>query len=177
MKRVGEIYRDSLVKTIKSHVSENENVFLLSYTKLSSSQIGELRKNLKKAGASVHVTKNALARLALKELQQEPLAEKIKGQTAFVWSSEDSSAISKILVKFSDDIATFSVQGGLLNNRILEQKDIKQLSELPSREVLLSKLLGTIQAPVTQIMGALNAKSRELLSIMKQLGEKRGGNQ
>lgn len=177
MKRVGEIYRDSLVKTIKKNVGDHDNIFLLSYSKLSSPQISELRKNLKKAGASVHVTKNALARLALKELNQEPLAEKIKGQTAFVWSPEDSSAISKILVKFAGDIATFNIQGGLLSNRLLEQKDIKQLSELPSREVLLAKLLGTIQAPVTRIMGAFNAKSRELLSIMKQLSEKKGGNQ
>jgi len=84
MKRVGVVYREAFVKNIRDHISENKSVFLLGYTKVSSPQISELRKDLKKAGAEVFVSKNALARIALKELHQEPLAEHVSGQTAFV---------------------------------------------------------------------------------------------
>jgi len=177
MKRVGVIYREGFVKNIKEHISENKGVFLLSYTKLSSPQISDLRKDLRKAGADVFVSKNALARIALKEVEQEPLAEKISGQTAFVWTAADSAAISKILVKFAKDMKSVAVQGGILDGKLLTEGDVQRLSELPSREVLLSQLLGTIQAPLTRFAGALNAKSRDLLSILKQLGEKKGGNQ
>jgi len=177
MTRVGEIYRSSMVKTIKDNISENQSVFLFNYSKLSSPKISELRKDLKKAGASVHVTKNKLARLALKELKQEPLADRIKGQTAFVWSSDDAVAISKILMKFSNEIETFNVRGGIVENSLLAVEDVKTLSELPPREVLLAQLLGILQAPVSRLLGAFNAKSRELLSILKQYSEKKGGNE
>ena len=177
MTRVGEIYRSSMVKTIKDSVSDNKSVFVFSYSKLSSPKFSELRKDLRKAGASVRVTKSALARLALKELKQEPLAEKIEGQTAFVWSSDDAIAISKILMKFSKEIETLKVRGGILDESLLAVEDIKTLSELPSREVLLAQLLGILQAPVSRLLGAFNAKSRELLSILKQYSEKKGGNE
>ena len=177
MKRVGVVYREAFVKNIRDHISENKSVFLLGYTKVSSPQISELRKDLKKAGAEVFVSKNALARIALKELHQEPLAEHVSGQTAFVWTAADSAAVSKILVKFAKDRKTVAVKGGVLEGKLLSESDVHRLSELPSREVLLSQLLGTIQAPLTRFAGALNAKSRDLLSILKQLGEKKGGNQ
>jgi large subunit ribosomal protein L10 len=176
MTRVGQIYRDSLVKTIKNNISENKSVFLLSYTKLSSPKISELRKDLKKVGASVHVAKNQLARLALKELNREPLAEKVEGQTAFVWSSDDAVAISKVLMKFTKEIETLKVRGGILDDGLLADKDVKTLSELPSREVLLAQLLGILQAPISRLLGAFNAKSQDLLSILKQYSEKKGGN-
>jgi len=177
MTRVGQLYRETLVNHIKEGVDENSNVFLISYSKVSSVQASELRKDLKKIGADVYVSKNSVAQIALKELEQKELAERIDGQTAFVWSTADSVAVSKILVKFSEDIKTVTVQGGLLDGRLIEEADVIKLSSLPSREVLLAQLLGTIQAPLTRLAGALNAKSRELLSILKQLSEKQGGNE
>ncbi|HLF17472.1 MAG TPA: 50S ribosomal protein L10 [Candidatus Omnitrophota bacterium] len=177
MKRVGQIYREALIKTVRDRINANKSIFVLSYTKLSSPRVSELRKDLKKAGANVFVSRNSLARIALKELKQEPLAERLSGQTAFVWSDADAAAISKILVKFAKECKTFAVQGGLLEGNLLDQAQVQRFSELPSREVLLAQLLGTIQAPLTRLAGVLNAKSREILSILKQLSEQKGGNQ
>ena len=124
----------------------------------------------------MYVSKNSLASLALKDLEREKLAESIDGQTAFIWSDSDSVEISKILVEFAKDIDTVSVSGGLLEGKILDKDDVKRLSDLPSREILLSMLLSAIQSPLTRFAQALNAKTRDLLSVLKQLSEKKGGN-
>lgn len=174
--KVGQIYRSGLANRIKEGVEKNSNVFLLSYTRLSAPQLNDIRKVLKKAGADVCVSKNAIAQLALKELKHDKLAQRISGQTAFVLTNKDSAAISKILIKFTKDLENLKLQGGLLEGKVLEKDDIKVLSELPSREVLLAMLLGTLQSPLARLAGALNAKTQELLSILKQLSEKKGGN-
>ncbi len=176
MKKVGQLFRENLVNQVKSGVDQNSNVFVFSYSNVSSFQLGELRKKLKQAGADVYVSKNAIAQIALRNLKHDALADRIKGQTAFVWSSTDSAQVSKILVGFAKECDQVKLQGGLLDGKILEQNDIKRLSDLPSREVLLAQLLGTIQAPITRLMYCLNAKSIDLLSILKQYSEKKGGN-
>jgi large subunit ribosomal protein L10 len=177
MKKVGQLYREALVNQVKKGVTENDNTFLLSYSQVSGLQMSDLRKNLKQTGANVCVTKNSVFRLALKEVEQEELSNRVSGQTALVWGGTDSAEISKILIDFIKTSENVVVQGGLLQGRILEQADVKKLSELPSREVLLATLFATIQSPLTRFAGALNAKTRDLLSVLKQLGEQKGGNE
>ena len=176
MKRVGQILRENLVSQIKEGVEKKKNVFVLSYTRMANNDLISLRKSLRDVGAKVIVSRNSIARLALKDLKKDQLAEKISGQTAFVWSDADSLEITKVIVKFIKKFEQLAVQGGLLDGSFVNQNDLKKLSELPSRQVLLAQLLGTIQSPVSRLMGALNGKSRELLSILKQLSEKKGGN-
>ncbi|OGX06000.1 MAG: 50S ribosomal protein L10 [Omnitrophica WOR_2 bacterium GWA2_47_8] len=173
---VGKSYRSRMVSYIKEGVKNSDSVFLLTYSKISSNQISDLRKNLKKVGAKVYVTKNAFARIALKDLAGAALTERIEGQTAFILTNSDCVEVSKALLKTIKGIEGFKVKGGLLKERILENEDVKRLADLPSREVLLAQLLSIIQAPVTQLLYALNAKSQDLLSILKQLSEKKGGN-
>ncbi len=176
MTKIGQIYRTGLANRVRNGVEKNSNIFLLSYTALSTPQLNDIRKTLKKAGADVCVSKNAIAQLALRELKQDKLADRISGQTAFVLTNKDSIEVSKILIKFTKELESLKLQGGVLEGKLLEREDIKHLSELPSREVLLAMLLGTLQAPLTRLASALNAKSYELLSILKQLSEKKGGN-
>jgi large subunit ribosomal protein L10 len=176
MKKVGQLYRESLVEQIRSEVTKSDHMFLLSYSCVSGGKMNDLRKNLSRAGAHVSVMKNSIARFALKELDYAGLAEQVSDQTAFVWGGADSAEVSKILINFVKDADNIVVQGGLLQGGILEKGDVKRLSDLPSREILLTMLLGAIQSPLTRLAGALNAKTRELLSILKQLSEKKGGN-
>ncbi len=173
MGKVGKLIRETLVTNIKEKVQHSNMTFVLSYTAVSSARLGVLRKNLKKIGAHVHVSKNRIAQIALKELKQEQLAEEIKGQTAFVWTDADAVTVSKALVNFTKECETAKIQGGLLSGAYLAQHDVKRLSDLPSREVLLSRVLGVMVAPMQRLMGAMNSKSRDLLSILKQLSEKK----
>ena len=99
------------------------------------------------------------------------LGERIEGQMALVLTDADVSEISKILVKFAKDYEGFVLKGGVLDGAILSADEVRTLSDLPSREVLLAKLLGTLSAPITRFAGALNAKTRDFASILKQKSE------
>jgi len=175
MTKVGQLFRQKMVSHIKDNVEKNSNVFLLSYSKVSGNQMNILRKDLKKIGAQIYIARNSIAQIAFKDLEKTPLADRVEGQTAIVWSDSDSVEVSKVLVKFTKGFEGVIIQGGLLEERLLEKADVSRLADLPSKEVLQSTLLATIQAPLTRLASALNAKSRDILSILKQLSEKKGG--
>jgi len=176
MDSIGKIFRNSLLTSIKDGVEKSSNTFLLSYSAVDASQMDKLRKDLSKVGARVYVSKNRIAQIALEEIQQPKMAEWVNGQTAFVWSDADPAAVSKTLIKFTKGCAGLRIQGGLLDGVILAQTDVQRLSDLPSREVLLSQVLQVMVSPLSRLAGSLNAKTRDLLSILKQLSEKKGGN-
>ncbi len=173
--KVGEIFRKQLVSTIKNGVDKNQNTFLVSYSGVSSAQMNVLRKNLSKKSAKMKVTKSKIARIALKDQKLEPAYTNVRDQVAFVHTDSDAAEVSKILVKFSKECKGFAVQGGLLEGVFLVKEDVSRLSDLPSRDVLIAKLLSLIQSPATKLAYILNAKSRDLLSILKQYSEKKGG--
>ena len=173
--KVGQLYRKRISDSVKDGVSSKSNAFVVTWSGISSSKMGLLRKDLKRKKASVLVSKTSVARIALKESKYENLANRIKGQMALILSDTDASEISKILVKFAKDYEGFVLQGGLLDGAELSSDQVKTLSDLPSREVLLAQFIGTLQAPLTRFAGALNAKSRDFVSILKQKSEK-GGN-
>lgn len=175
MERVGKIFRKGLSDSVKQGVEKNTSVFLLSFSAISSSKMDSLRKGLRKVGAKVVVSKNRVAKIALKELNQEALGEYVKGQTAFVFSDKDSVVVSKALIDFMKGCEGLLVQGGLLDGSLLNKEDVRRLADLPAKEVLQAQLLGMISAPITRLYNVLNGKSRDLLSIMKQLSEKKGG--
>ncbi len=175
MKRVGRLFRENLVSQVKEGLEKRNNVFMVSYSRVSGPQMNTLRKGLKSAGAHFYISRNSMAELALKSLNREKLSSKINGQTAFVFSDADSLEVSKVLIKFTKECDGLIIQGGLLEGALLEKSDVERLAELPSRTVLLTMLLRTLNTPVTRLARALNAKTRDLLSILKQLSEQKGG--
>ena len=176
--KVGKIFRTTLVNNIKEQLKNSKNTFVVSYSALSAPQLNVFRKDLRKLGAKVYVSKNRIAQIALQESKQEKLADSIERQTAFIWTNSDSVDVSKVLVKFLKEFKGLSVHGGLIEGEYLGNEDIKRLSELPSREALLTQLLTVMISPITGLQNALNAKTRDLLSILKQFelrSEKKGG--
>ncbi|MDP8265496.1 MAG: 50S ribosomal protein L10 [Candidatus Aceula meridiana] len=175
MKKVGQIIRESITERIFQGVKNKSNAFVISYSRVGSSQMSNFRKDLSQVGADMYVSKNRIAKKALSDLELKDLGVNIQNQTAFVWSDSDSVEIAKVLMKYAKEFEGISVQGGVLEGRTVAQEEVQRLSDLPSREVLLAMLLQTIQSPLTRLAGALNGKTRELINLIKQLSEKAGG--
>jgi large subunit ribosomal protein L10 len=176
MIKIGRIFRDQIVTTIKTGVTDRKNAFVINYSKVGSGPLCSLRKLLQQKNAKMYTSRSALAKIALKDMQLTTIAETLDGSTAFVWSDADPVDVAKVLVKFEEKNEGFVVRAAIVDKNIIKKEDVKRLSELPAKEVLVAQLLGTLQAPMTRLARALNGKTTELLLLLKQLSEKRGGN-
>ena len=166
---VGRMIREDMVNRLKDGMDKHPSVFVLSYTKLSSGKMDEFRKSLKRAKAKIYVSRNTIARKALKDLSLDKLVDKVSGQMAFIFSDADSAEISKTLAKFVKECEGILVKGGLLHGQILEKRDIERLAELPSKEILLLTMVQRLQTPLFNLAVLLNSKTQELVLLLKQL--------
>lgn len=141
---------------------------VVDYRGLTVTNFTELRKRLRGAGSEVHVVKNSIFRVAAKEagvadLQQGALA----GQLAVVTGQKDVSAAAKVLKTFVSEFSKGAVQFGYLNSQRLENKDLMELADLPSIDVLRGKLLGVLQAPAGQLVRMINAPGSQLARVLQ----------
>ncbi len=176
MIKVGKLYRDKMVKTIKDGFEKESTTIVVGFQKISSGNISSLRKLLRQKKARMHSVRNSLVKVAFKGSAHASLVDSLSGQTAVIVTSVDASEIAKILVKFAEKNENFVFFGGILDKSLIRKEDIKRIASLPAREVLLAQLLGTLNSPMTRLARALNGKTTEFISILKQLSEKKGGN-
>src|SRR2546426_4336002 len=139
---------------------------VVNYQGLKVAHFSELRKRLTKAGAEVHVVKNSVFRLAAKEAGIAELNGALAGQLAVVTGQRDISVAAKVVKTFGAEFDKLKVHFGYLNNQRLEQPEIMTLADLPSMEVLRSKLLGLFNAPATKLAVLLNTPASQMARIL-----------
>jgi large subunit ribosomal protein L10 len=145
---------------------------VIDYRGLKVGPITELRKRLSKAGAEMHVVKNSLFRLAVKEAGVADLGSSLAGQLAVVTGQRDVSTAAKIVKTFSAEFDKPKIQFGYLKNQRLEGADIIALADLPSIEVLRSNLLGVMMAPATKLAAVINTPATQVVRVLKAHMEK-----
>ncbi len=161
------------VAEIKERLERAQAVFLAEYAGLSVKEQQTLRRGLKEGGAEFKVVKMTLARRAAAELELTDLDELFLGPTGIAFADGDPVPAAKALKEFAKENEAFVVKGGLLGVEFLTPERISELAEIESREVLLSKIAGAMQAPMAKMAGLLEALPRNLASAMKQLVEKK----
>lgn len=160
------------IKELNERFSNNELVVLTHNKGLTVAQVTNLRGELRKNGATFKVTKNSLAKLALKGTKFEQISNMFTGPTG-VATSQDPVAAAKVAHNFAKANEKFVILGGALGDKILDAEAVKQLASLPSLDELRAKLLGLFQAPAQKIAGVLQAPARDLVGVTKAYGEKK----
>src|SRR5438045_4405834 len=141
---------------------------VVDYRATTVKHFNELRKRLRGAGAEAHVVKNSIFRIAAKEANVADLASaSLAGQLAVVTGQKDVSAAAKILKNFQAEFDKPKLQFGYLNSQRLEAKDLQALADLPSLDVLRSKLLGVLQAPASTLVRLLNTPASQLARVLQ----------
>jgi large subunit ribosomal protein L10 len=139
---------------------------MTEYRGLSVAQLNRLRRELKQVDASYNVTKNTLARRAIKDTAFEKLEELMRGPTGLVTTAADPVAAAKILAKFAEQNDKLKITGGVLGGTAMPAKGVADLAKLPSREVLLAQLLGLLQAPAAQLLRTIQEPGASLVRLL-----------
>jgi large subunit ribosomal protein L10 len=157
-----------------ARINASPYFIVVDYRGLKVGPITELRKRLSKAGAEMRVVKNSIFRLAVKEAGVADLGTSLTGQLAVVTGQRDVASAAKVVKTFSAEFDKPKVRFGYLKNQRLESADIIALADLPSLEVLRSKLLGVIKAPATKLATVLAAPGTQLVRVLQARVEKGG---
>lgn len=161
------------VEEIKSKISNAKSLVLINYVGLDVAQDTSLRKAMREAGVDYKVYKNRLAKRAFNELGYTDFDEALNGPTAIAFSDKDPVAPAKILQAKIKELNKMEVKCGLLEGSFINVEGVKQLADLPSREVILATLLGALQAPITGLAGSLNQIVAGLAIALNKVAEQK----
>lgn len=165
--------KEQVVAELAEKLASAKAAFLADYRGLNVEQVTKLRNELRSAGIDYRVVKNTLLKLAAKGTSSECLSGLLEGPTAIAIAPGDPVAPAKILSDFAKTNAKFELKGGALGGKTLSAGDVRALADLPSREVLLGRLLGSINAPVSNFVGVLAAVPRSLVQVLAAIQDKK----
>ena len=163
--------KEALVAQLHEKFKEAKAAILTDFTGLNVEQITDLRRTLKKSAVEYTVVKNTLLRRASHDTDIELLAEYFVGPIAIALAYEDPVAPAKILTDYSKEQPILEVKAGVITGTVLTPQAIKSLASLPSREVLLGKLVSLLQYLPTRLVQVLNSPVQGLVSTLAGIRE------
>ena len=148
--------KQPIVQAIADDVKDAASVVLVDYRGLTVAQDTALRKQLREAGITYKVCKNTMMKRAFEGTEFAGLDEHLEGPSALAISKDDATAPARILCKFAKDAKALELKAGVVEGTVYDSAALTELAKIPSREELLSKLLGSLQSPITNLARVLN---------------------
>ena len=155
--------KQPIVDEISANIKDAQSVVLVDYRGLTVEQDTQLRKNLREAGVTYKVYKNTFMTRAFKGTDFEALSPYLEGPSAVAISTTDATAPARVLAEFAKKADKLEIKGGVVEGTVYDAKGMAVIASIPSRDELLSKLLGSLQSPITNFA-----------RIMNQIAEKGG---
>ena len=150
-----------IVDEISEQIKDAQSVVLVDYRGLTVEQDTQLRKQLREAGITYKVYKNTLMNFAFKGTDFEAMSSYLEGPNAIAISKEDATAPARILAKYAKNVPALELKAGVVEGMFYDAKGIQAVATVPSREELLSKLLGSLQSPITNLARVLNQSAEQ----------------
>lgn len=162
-----------VVDGISEKMKSAKAMVFADYRGLTVEQDTDLRSALRKAGVDYKVVKNTLTRFAAKENGLEDLDAYLNGPTAMASSATDPVAPAKILSEYAKKYNKLEIKVGVVEGKVIDTNGIKALAELPPREVLIAKVLGGFNAPISGLVNVLNGNIRGLVVALNAIAEQK----
>jgi large subunit ribosomal protein L10 len=163
-------FKNDKIEDIKESISNAKVAIVSDYRGFSVADITELRRRLQKENGDFAVVKNTLAKIAIKDTQFEGLEEFLKGPSAIALGYGDEVAPAKIMLQYLKEAKkTNEVKGGVLDGKAISANDVKEISNLPSKQELIAKIMGSLNAPASGIANATNGVMRGLVIAMEEV--------
>lgn len=144
------------VEEIKAKISSAKSIVIIDYMGLNVAEDTAFRKDLRNAGVEYQVLKNRLVKLAFNELGYTQFDEALNGPTAVAFSSSDAIAPARIIVDNIKKLNKMKAKCGMVEGEYLDEKGVKEIASIPSREILIAKMLGSMLSPITGLAVCLN---------------------
>lgn len=163
--------KQAAVASLKEQLSTAKGVVLTGYKGLTVAQDMKLRAKFREAGVSYHVVKNTMVRIAANEIGLEGLDPVLNGTTAIAISAEDAVAPAKVVYDFIKEnklekTEVLTIKLGVVEGKVISVDEVKALASLPSREVLIAKVLGSMQAPISGMVNVLQGTIRNMVYVL-----------
>ena len=149
--------KEAKVAEIKERLEKAQSIILADYQGLTVEEDTQLRKNLREAGVDYKVYKNTLVKIAAKELNIEGIDAFLEGPVAIAFGYEDVTAPARVLYDFAKDHKKLELKAGVVEGQFYDKASVEQLASIPSKEVLIAKLLGSIKSPLSKLAYLLSA--------------------
>lgn len=169
--------KKQVVSDIKEKLENAKSLVVVDYRGMTVAQVTELRSQFRAAGVEYVVLKNTLVRRALHELNIEGLDNVLEGPSAFAFGVSDPVAPAKVIMDYiaKTKIENLKVKAGLVDGTVIDIQGIKALAELPPKEVLIAKLMGSLNAPISGLVGVLSATLRSLVYAIEAVRKQKAG--
>jgi large subunit ribosomal protein L10 len=142
------------------------------YRGLKVSEIGEIRKNLRKQNVTYHVVKNRLMKIAARDAGVETLGVLLEGPTAVAFVRGDEAAAARAVIEAVRPYRLVKITGAVLGTRVIDADGVTRLSQLPGRDVLMAQVAGVIAAPMATMAGLFDAPLRDIAGLVQALADK-----
>jgi large subunit ribosomal protein L10 len=174
---MNRVEKADLAKDLKDKFDKAQVALFADYKGLTANQADDLRKQLRAQKVEVKVLKNNLARLVTKDghlgEQGKQVMDSVVGPTLVAFAYGDPAAAAKVLHKFAQDNQALKIKDSLFGKAKLDASSVEELAKLPSKEVLLAKMLGSMNAPISNFVGVLAAVPRSLLNVLTAIEQKK----
>ena len=167
------VSKELVIKQIEKELKKGEPFFVVRHDKVPAMNLDRLRAKLRAAKARYLVVKNTLGQKAFERASLKDFMQHIQGACGIAFTSGDAVTSSKVLMEFAKENESFKVQAGYMQGRVVSTDQIKVLASLPSREVLLSKVLGGMQAPISGFVNVLAGTLRKFVNVVDAISRKK----
>ena len=161
-----------LVAQYVEQLKQSQGIILADYRGLSVDDMSKIRHAMRPIGGGFHVVKNRLVALALQEVEKSLPEEWLIGPTVIGFCHDEIPPVAKTLVDAVKDLETLRIKGGLVGTAVISAEQVRTIAGLPPREVLLAHVLGTINAPATQLAGVVASGIRQVLNVLQAYVDK-----
>jgi len=166
------LQKTELLNKYKDILENRSGYFLVNSDNINTPSVLNLKMQLKDVDANYTVVKNSIFKVALQETEQPLETQSIDGPTAIIYFDEDPTAPAKLIKQTQKETELLKAKGGVYEGEFLDEQRVMQLADIPSREVLLSQLVGTLNAPLSGFMNAVTGNVRGLTMVLKGISEK-----